>query len=122
MRAASTNISLAAGVRNGDYGLGFFGNALESGAYYVKHPRLGPAAEGGAEPGSVVITPEDAYHRRVFVEPLALYLVAGAGTIARVQLQLSLRRVSLVLEWGETPWTQLHLSMTQPSAIWATHA
>ena len=42
-----------------------------------------------------------------------------------MQLQLSLRRVSLVFnatEWSETPWTQLHLSMTQPSATRATHA
>ena len=27
---------------SGDYGLGFFGNALESGAYYVDDPQLGP--------------------------------------------------------------------------------
>ena len=26
---------------SGDYGLGFFGNALESGAYYVEHPTYG---------------------------------------------------------------------------------
>ena len=77
---------------SGDYGLGFFGNALEAGAYYVQHPRLGalcylcsaspatafPAANSseagqGMEAGQgVSLTPEDAYHRRVFLEPLSL--------------------------------------------------
>ena len=42
--------SLAYDPHSGDYGLGFFGNALESGAYYVEDPTLGPLCflcEGG---------------------------------------------------------------------------
>jgi len=33
---------------SGDYGLGFFGNALEGGAYYVKHESLGAHARRAA--------------------------------------------------------------------------
>lgn len=106
---------------SGDFGLGFFGNALESGAYYVRHPRLGPlcylcTATEDAATGASVITPEDAYHRRVFVQPLALYLVARAGTIARVEVQLPARQVSLVFnatEFGETPWSLLRLAVEE---------
>ena len=47
---------------SGDYGLGFFGNALESGAYFVEHPRLGPlcflcTAEEDQAEGLTTITP-----------------------------------------------------------------
>ena len=35
---------------SGDYGLGFFGNALEGGAYYVKHESLGAHARRAARP------------------------------------------------------------------------
>ena len=130
---------------SGDYGLGFFGNALESGAYYVEHARLGPLcflctaaasatitdnsinssstaamrADGAAGVQSVVITPEDAYHRRIFIEPLALYLVAQAGIIARVQLQLSSKHIAVVFnttEWGQTPWSQLRLVVKKTSS------
>ena len=34
--------ALAYDPHSGDFGLGFFGNALESGAYYVEDPTLGP--------------------------------------------------------------------------------
>jgi hypothetical protein len=105
---------------SGDYGLGYFGNALQSGAYYVEHPRLGTlcflcTATNGTVGGAVTLTPEDAYRRRVFVQPLGLYLVAVAGTIAQVEVEMPLRRVSLVFnatEWGETPWSQLRLRAT----------
>ena len=142
-----------------DYGLGFFGNALESGAYYVEHPRLGPlcflcsshlgghisgagaaaldavtdsTSDGGATGGSsaavTTITPEDGYRRRVFIEPLRLYLVATAGTIARVELReagrwtaAAPRPRTVVLsfnatEWGVTPWTSLRLQVSQTTA------
>ena len=112
---------------SGDYGLGFFGNALESGAYYVQHARLGTlcylcTATANTTTGVTTITPEDAYHRRVFLQPLGLYLVAGAGTIDRVELQLRDGRSSSKLvsvffnatEFGEKPWTRLRLTVERP--------
>lgn len=113
---------------SGDYGLGFFGNALESGAYYVKHTRLGTlcylcTATTNATTGISTITPEDAYHRRVFIQPLGLYLVANAGTIGRVELQAAREQTSTVslffnaTEFGERPWTRLSLTLERPGVM-----
>ena len=91
----------------------------------MEHPRLGPlcflcTASENKVTGVSTITPEDAYHRRVFVEPLALYLVASAGVIARVEVEpWPSHKVSLVFnatEFGETPWSNLRLSIKQTSA------
>lgn len=120
-------------------GLGYFGNALESGAYFVQHPRLGPlcflcTVTTDNMTGVHAVIPEDAYHRRVFIQPLALYLVASAGTIAQVlvhppsmsipplssseatsgQRAVDTRRVSLVFnatEFGVVPWSRLRLTI-----------
>ena len=105
---------------SGDYGLGFFGNALESGSYYVEHPRLGPlcflcsaenttgssttstsqfSAGTGTAAATTIIKPADAYHKRVFIEPLSVYLVAVAGTIAQLDFsKLQAREVLLTFD------------------------
>ena len=70
---------------SGDFGLGFFGCSVEAAAFYVEHPQhgalcylcnLGTAA---AAAGAVTIAPVDLYKRRVFIEPLGLYLVLDTG-------------------------------------------
>lgn len=86
---------------SGDYGLGFFGCSLQAGSYLVHHPTVGlvcylcsvkhssfvvesgsTAAANGSRPigfrsasGVVTITPADLYHRRIFLEPLALLVL-----------------------------------------------
>ena len=78
----------------GDYGLGFFGNALESGAYYVNDPALGPLCylcdllDGGiyGSAGAAHIVPKDAYRLAVFLEPIGLYMTSECGQIAAVDL------------------------------------
>jgi len=110
---------------SGDYGLGFFGNALQQGGHYLQHPRLGPlcflcSASSANSSTSTVIVPEDAYHRRMFIEPLALYIVAKAGTFQRMELQTegSSPHLSVVLnatEWGERPWSRLQITLTKTS-------
>ena len=79
---------------SGDYGLGFFGNALESGAYYVQHARLGAlcylcTATTNSTTGVSTITPEDAYHRRVFLQPLGVYLPCTVQCNPQSRLRLS---------------------------------
>ena len=100
---------LAHDPHTGDYGLGFFGNALESGAYYVVDDALGrlcylcdliddsdpsaastrppPASTAASAPvaaGSAHIVPRDAYRRAVYLEPLGLYLTSECGQLAAV--------------------------------------
>jgi hypothetical protein len=90
---------------SGDYGLGFFGNALEGGAYYVHHPELGPvcylcSTAASSPEGDVAITPEDAYKTAVFVEPMALLLQADCGRFAGVVWKAHARKVLVQFEAG----------------------
>ena len=84
---------------------------------------VGTAADGAAG-SSVVITMEDAYRRRVFIEPLALYLVAPAGVLTRLELRLASAQLDVVYnatEWGETPWSRLRLTVTKTSSTRPGH-
>lgn len=77
---------------SGDYGLGLFGNALESGSYLVADPTLGTlcflcelsstGGTGGRAAVARTLTPRDAYRIAVFLEPLGLYLTSQCGTFA----------------------------------------
>ena len=78
---------------SGDYGLGFFGNALETGAYYVVDAALGPLCflcdatpqeGGGGGGGGVAIEPLDAYRIAAYLEPLGLYLQSECGRFSRL--------------------------------------
>lgn len=88
----------------GDFGLGFFGLSLETGAYYVVDKTLGElcylcdaaagvAADGESAVGTVTLTPRDAYRRRVFLEPLALYMVTEAGQFASVEITMAKKTI-----------------------------
>ena len=101
---------LANDPHSGDYGLGFFGNALESGGYYVVDEALGelcflcstassggsdaaaaflsrlplPPSEAAAAAAFQLITLEDAYRIAVFLEPIGLYITSQCGQIISV--------------------------------------
>jgi hypothetical protein len=98
---------------SGDYGLGFFGCSLQSASYFVDHPEFGPvcylwnmhAAAGGdgewslgrnlTTGGAVTIKPVDLYRRRIFLEPLSLYLTLDVGTFKAVVLDLAVKKLSI---------------------------
>ena len=108
---------------SGDFGLGFFGHCLETGAYYVVDQNMGElcylcdigttasdsSGNGSNTDGAVRITPRDSFHNRVFLEPLSLYLYAEAGTIDHVKLDLAGKTLSVVFESqataNVTSWT-----------------
>ena len=113
---------------SGDFGLGFFGHCLESGAYYVLNKKLGElcylcdvsaSTEGEAGSGSVTITPRDSFHNRVFLEPLSLYLYAEAGTIDHVEFDLAGKKLSVVFESlataNATSWTFAKIRLQVPT-------
>lgn len=96
--------------RSGDFGLGFFGHSLEAAAYLVFDeanflvPRwlcylcdfLGTKPTAGAAlTAPVSIAPRDSYMQRVFLEPLALYIVLDTGAFAAVRLDMGSRRISI---------------------------
>ena len=108
---------------SGDFGLGFFGHCLETGAYYILDKTMGElcylcdvataASDTGVkssnDAGAVTITPRDSFHNRVFLEPLSVYLYAEAGTIDHVNLDLPGKKLSVVFESqataNVTSWT-----------------
>lgn len=97
---------------SGDFGLGFFGNALQSGSYLVRSESHGdlcflcdiepleplektrtktppsveaPSAASTGLPNQgdgLAIVPRDAYRRQAFLEPLALLIQTDCGQIA----------------------------------------
>jgi hypothetical protein len=107
---------------SGDFGLGFFGHCLETGAYYVLDKTMGElcylcdvdstasaTADADASAGAVTIRPRDSFHNRVFLEPLSLYLYAEAGTIDHVEFDLAGKKLAVVFESlataNATSWT-----------------
>ena len=84
-------------AHSGDFGLGFFGCSLQSGAYYVEHPDLGPVCylcNMDTQGAVVTIRPVDLYHRRLFIEPLALHLTLDTGKFESVQLDMAAKSLT----------------------------
>jgi len=103
---------------SGDFGLGFFGNALESGAYYVVHPELGPACYlcdfSSAPAGAVTITPRDGYRIAAFLEPLSLYMQAECGVFSSIKFEPAEQKITAVFA-ADAPCTALRLRLTKTS-------
>ena len=112
---------LAYDPHSGDFGLGFFGNALESGAYYVEDPTLGPLCFLCEMGGGGVLTAKDAYRRAFYVEPLGLYLQTECGEIAAVTYVGATAPLTVAFggDYGLCPKLRLKLSkpgLTKPGA------
>lgn len=113
---------------SGDFGLGFFGHSLESGSYYVKDKALGDlcflcdASSGNdeADSSAVVVTPRDSYRRRLFVEPIALYVEVEAGTIASASIDIAKKTIVIKFDpvaqsEGGAPFTKYRVRLTKTS-------
>lgn len=95
---------------SGDSGLGLFGSTMNAGSYLHFHPSLGPlcffcdaSITGSGDTTVAVITPRDAYAKRVFVQPLGLWMVAEAGQIANVTVDMGARTATIVFMPAATP-------------------
>jgi len=84
---------------SGDYGLGFFGHSLETGAYFVEHKTLGTLCYFcDWDAASKTLVPRDSYHRRVFVEPLALHMTLETGMFASVSFDMDKNQLKVTLD------------------------
>ena len=94
--------------RSGDYGLGFFGHALEAGAYVVHDGGRWLcylcdflAAPGADVAAPVALAPRDSFMQRVFIEPLALYVVLdGTGAFAGLRVDIGAGRIEVAFADG----------------------
>lgn len=127
---------------SGDYGVGFFGHAHNSGAYLVykefgiewlcflcNYKLEAAAAERSRSdpdrvapqplPSAVTVTlwPKDSFHRRVYIQPLGLYLIAEAGVIEKVRIDFAKQTVNISFEaLGEQLMSAVRLRMQLPAA------
>lgn len=89
---------------SGDFGLGFFGHALQAGAFVVRHSTAGwlcyfcDIAPPNRTSAVVRAEPRDSVRRRVYVQPLGLQLEAMAGRIRAVAFDLRARWLRVELE------------------------
>jgi len=94
---------------SGDFGLGFFGCSLSSASYLVQHPTLGLVCYlcnmedsehyhyGTFNATDILakIEPVDLYRRRVYLEPLGLYLTLDVGTFKSLTLDMRSKKISV---------------------------
>ena len=91
---------------SGDHGLGFFGHAMNVGAYVAHDATLGwrcylcalmPATgpSGSSEPYS--LTPLDSFKKRAYIGPLGLWVVLQTGTLLSLQMNPAARTATLTV-------------------------
>jgi hypothetical protein len=108
---------------SGDYGPNFFGHALNSATYVVKHPEFGWLAFGGnveVKGATVKVTPLDSFRMRVYVAPAGAWLTLDAGKFEAVEYNsgTGVLRVGLVPATSYTPAARLRIE--EPAAAKAT--
>jgi hypothetical protein len=99
---------------SGDYAQNFFGYALNTATYLVKHPEFGWQALGGnlaVDGARVTVTPLDGFRTRVYLASLGVWLTLDAGTIERVELDTAsgTLRVGLGRATPATPAARLRI-------------
>jgi len=110
--------------RSGDYGLGFFGISLEAAAYLVRDGDLpgGWACylcnlAAGASATRAALAPVDGYRLRAYLEPLGLWLVAQAGTLASLDVDLAARSATVTFApaGAARSYSTLRLAVSKPA-------
>jgi hypothetical protein len=99
---------------SGDYGPNFFGHALNSATYIVRHPEFGWLAFGGnvkVNGTTVKVTPLDSFRMRVFVASAGAWLTLDAGTFESLEFNSTTGalRVGLAPANAYTPAARLRI-------------
>lgn len=102
---------------SGDYGMGFFGHAFSTASYLVMHDTFGWLGFGGtveSRGSTVSIRPADTGRRRVFVQPVGLWLTLDAGRFERVRYDMATGDVEIefVAEGAFSPAARLRVQAT----------
>lgn len=104
---------------SGDFAQNFFGHALNTAAYLVKHPEFGWAAFGGnVETGGPVVrlTPRDSFRSRAYLAPVGLWLTLEAGTFERIEYDSETGTVKLALAKADPFTPAARLRVESPGA------
>jgi hypothetical protein len=105
---------------SGDYGMNFFGHAMNAATYVVDDREFGWLAFGGnlrAVGGRVVVTPLDSMRRRVYVAPFGLWLMLDAGTFTSIEIDKKAKTVRVSLSPATANVATARLRIEQPAKI-----
>lgn len=104
---------------SGDYGMNFFGHAMNAATYVVDMPEFGWQAFGGnivASGNKVKVKPLDSMRQRIYVAPLGLWLTLDAGTFSTVEIDKRTQAVRISLSPATVNVKIARLRIEQPSA------
>ncbi len=105
---------------SGDYAPNFFGHALTTATYVVRHAELGWLAFGGnleARSRVIGVTPRDSFRSRVYLAPFGLWLTLDAGRFERVEFDTSRHTVHIELAAGTAKNPAARLRVEQPAEV-----
>ena len=105
---------------SGDYGPNFFGHALNTGTYVIKHPDFGWQVFGGNLSETtdwITITPRDSFRMRIYLAHLGLWLTLDSGNFEEVSFNKRTRTVRLRLKPATANTSTARLHIEQPARI-----
>lgn len=100
----------------GDYGSGFFGYAVNTSSYLMKHNEFGWLGFGGnvtETKKSVTLNLSTAAKSSVYIAPVGLWITLDAGTIESLTYDLLTGEISLNLSKGDSHTTEAVLRFSQ---------
>jgi hypothetical protein len=104
----------------GDYGSGFFGYAVNTSSYILKHPEFGWLAFGGNlnKTGNTInVKLTTAAKSSVYIAPAGLWITLDAGTIDEVDYNTSNGEIHLKLSKANEHTPNAVLRLAQPAKI-----
>lgn len=102
---------------SGDYGMNFFGFAMNVGTYVINDRELGWQAFGGnveKRGDTITVKPEDSMRRRIYIAPFGLWLTLDTGTFSGVTISLRTRTVTIGFDEGPQS-SKARLRIEQPA-------
>src|SRR5690606_25140905 len=116
--------TLANDALSGDYGSGFFGYAINTSSYLVRHEDFGWLSFGGnikEEKDWVVLKPTTAAKSKIFIASAKLWLSLDAGQVSEVAYNVNTKaiRIKLAAKNAFTPQAFLRLSQDSKAASYS---
>ncbi|MFT3746569.1 MAG: DUF5695 domain-containing protein [Pyrinomonadaceae bacterium] len=110
---------------NGDYGMNFFGHAMNAATYVADMKDFGWQAFGGnisIKGDRATVTPRDSMRQRVYIAPFGLWLTLDAGTFESVEIDKRTRTVRATLSSATANVKIARLRVEQPGYLTAKTA
>ncbi len=105
---------------SGDYGMNFFGHAMNAAAYVVNMKEFGWQSFGGNiitnNDRRVVVVPLDSMRRRIYLAPLGLWLTLDSGTFSAIEINKKSRAVKVSFN-EEGQGSVARLRIEQPATV-----